>query len=540
MPLTVFDILDRVARSPAGERPALTYAGEPRTYADLHRRSLRAANALQGLGVGPGDRVGMVLGNRHEWMELFFAIAAIGAECVPVKAMIGTPAVQRTLAEMDVRCLVADVIAAEILVELEELPRLVVAVGQVEPPAGVRTVRYGEALAAACTRAPEARTERGACFITHHTAGTERESLPVAHTHEGVLWNAFHQISDLGLRPTDRYLVTPSLAFGSGVHDILLALLWIGGHGVLMPSGGLTVERLVAAVEDHAITHVFLLPSLLPRVLAHRDGLQRLRSSDLRVILTGADAVPPSLVAALAQELPACRVVEGYGLAEFPTLAAFARPREARRMLGSAGVASSIATVRVLGADGVPAALGEGEILVRSPATAAGYRDRAQATERAFVDGWLRTGDIGVLDEEGLLTVRGRREDRVGPDAFAPAVEDAFHTVPGVGEAAVFAAAGAGGGSIAVVVPRRGEHLELETLQTACMQRLPAAQRPRAILLRDEALPRNADGKLVRRGLAPWAAQWLPRVPQLAGAPGEVAALRVRSAEPREVEPAPI
>jgi acyl-CoA synthetase (AMP-forming)/AMP-acid ligase II len=491
----VFSVLDRVADSSRGDLPAFVFEGEARTFRELRERSLRVAAGLSARGVGPGDRVAVLLGNGHEWTELFFGIAALGGVCVPVNVLLEAPEVDHVCAESGARCLVVDDLGAPLLERMTAVPPTVVTVG----------ADYEAMLAGAEPVMPGSGPVATDVFILYYSSGTTGLPKAAAHTHAGILWNSYGQIHDLGLTPDDVYLVVPSLSWAAGFHDVVLALLWIGGHSVLMPTGGTTVERITSAFEASGATRTLLVPTLLKQFLASPEHLERVRAAPLRWILSGAEPVPRPVIEKIAAELPGVDVLQGYGLSEFPTIATVLTADCAISHAGTAGRPTSVTQLAIQGDDGTIAPSGEGEILIRSPATMLEYFGRPEETAAAFADGWLHTGDLGRVDADGFLTVTGRKKDMIisgGLNVYPKEVEDVIHGVEGVREVCVVGVPDERWGEMAVAVVVGGES---EPVAAACRERLASYKRPRRILVRAEPLPRNATGKILKREVRPWA-----------------------------------
>lgn len=511
MPLSrnVFGILDRVARSSGRSRIALTYEGAGRTFEELHRRALRLAAGLEALGIARRDRVAVLLGNGHEWPEIFFALAAMGAVCVPVNVLLGPAEVTQVCEDSDVRCLIVGRGAEAVVAGMAALPAMVVRVGLVEMPVGVDAVDYEDLIATAAALPTAVMPDLDDLAVLYYSSGTTGRPKAAAHTHNGVLWNSFHQIPDLSIAADDVYLVVPSLSWAAGFHDITLALAWLGGRSVLMPTGGTTPDRIVDAITREHVTRVLLVPTLLRQFLADKTAMEALRHSSLRWIITGAEPVPLPMIEAMADELPDCGVVQGYGLSEFPTIATALHAHEAVSHVGSAGRPLAGTEMAVQGFDGVISAHGAGEVLLRSAATMKEYINRAEETADAFADGWLHTGDLGDVDTDGFLTITGRKKDLIisgGLNIYPKEVEDVLYRLPGVVEASVVGVPDDRWGEqvVAVIVP--GEvGFDAGELDALCRAELASFKRPRAVVLRHEPLPRNPSGKVLKRELRPWA-----------------------------------
>jgi fatty-acyl-CoA synthase len=504
----VFGILDRSVAVRRGT-DALVYRGEARTYDALHDRSLRAAAGFARNGVAPGDRVAVLLTNSHEWPEVFFGLAALGAICVPVNVLLAPQEIQHVTSDSKSTCLVVDAAAEKHLPDRPDIPGLVVTVGDVDVPSGPRVVRYADLLNESPATAVTPTLED--LFILYYSSGTTGLPKAAAHTHDGVLWNSFHQIPDFDLGPDVTYLCVPSLSWAAGFHDLVLGLMWAGGKSVLMPTGGTGIDHIVATIEDSQATHTFLVPTLLRKLLAAPELLERLRATKLRWMITGSEPVPGPIVEALQGELPGLDLLQGYGLSEFPTVATALQPHEAVSHAGSAGRPTSIVDLAVQTTGGEIVRAGDGEVLLRTPATMREYFNRPEETAAAFADGWLHTGDLGTVDEGGYLTITGRKKDMIisgGLNVYPKEVEEVIYRLPGVAEASVVGVPDErwGEAAVAIVVPS-GDAVDIDEVMRACQEQLASYKRPRAVFVHTEPLPRTPTGKVLKRELRPWAAE---------------------------------
>ena len=510
----VYSVLDRSAEASYGGKHAITFGGQSRTFVALRERALRLAAGLQRHGVKPRDRVAVMLANGHEWPEVLFGLAAVNAVCVPVNVLLTGPEIAHVCADSHARWLIVDKRGEEGLAGLGSLPDTVITVGEVEVPAGCRTLSYERLL----NESAGQNIRHGAAleddFILYYSSGTTGLPKAAVHTHNGVLWNSFAQVSDLRLSRDVVYVVVASLSWAAGFHNLMLALSWIGGRSVLMPTGGLTPDRLMTTIEREGGTHTMLVPSLLRQFTDDRAILERMRRSTLRWVLTGAEPVPRPLIELINDELPNCTVCQGYGLSEFPTIATLLVPEEALAHHGSAGRPLSHTQAAIRTDEGELAASGMGELLIRSPATMQGYHNRPVQTREAFTDGWLNTGDVAMIDADGFVSIVGRTKDMIISGAlnvYPKEIEDVINRLPGVDEAAVVGVPDErfGEAPVAIIVRRPGAELDVALVQAACRDQLASYKRPRAVLVRDDPLPRNPTGKILKRALRPWAANEL-------------------------------
>jgi fatty-acyl-CoA synthase len=505
----LFTLLDRAASGEWHDEPVFHYGSSTRTYGELRERALQVANGLLSLGVGPGDHIAVMLSNRLEWPELLFGIAAMGGICVPVNILLRADEVAYLCDDSDCTVLIADHIGATTLAAAEGLPPLVIGVGTVDTSTPGVTYAYEDVVSRApATGVPGPRLSDVA--MLYYSSGTTGQPKAAIHTHNGILWNAYHQLVDLQLTAADHYLTVPSLSWAAGFNNLVIALMVVGGRSTLMPTGGVTPDRLADEIE-RGVTHTFLVPTLLKQLLASPAALERIRHTKLRWIVSGAEPVPRPVIEALQKELPGTQVVQGYGMSEFPTIATLLKPEEAIPRVGSACRACAATQLAIRLDDGTIADSGEGEILLRSPATTQAYHNRPEQTAEAFKDGWYHSGDLGRLDEDGYLTITGRKKDMIisgGLNVYPREAEEVIYRLPGIAEAAVVGVPDDRWGEIAVaVIVAEQPDMDPDLILSACREHLAGYKCPRAVLFREEPMPRNNSGKLLKRELRPWAAE---------------------------------
>lgn len=504
--VNLFWMLDRSARAPWGDEPAMVFGPATHSFRSLRDRAADLAAGLRRAGVGRGDRVAVMMANRLEWPEVFFALAAAGAICVPVNVLLTAAEIAHVLTDSQAETLIIDEVGARAIAALDRKPPRVIGVGDVDGSTAspFEDLFTGES-------PPDLEGQPGAAdlFIYYYSSGTTGLPKAAMHTHDGVLWNASAQIADLGLDRTVTYLVAPSFSWAAGFHNLVLPLLWVGGRSVIAQAGS-GAAHLVDQIVAHEATHVMLVPTLIRQIAADEALLARLRSSRLRWMVTGAEPVPVELIARMGSALPDCSVCQGYGLSEFPTICTILAPDEALVRIGSAGRPLSHTALAVRRDDGAIAGEGRGELLIRSLATMRGYHNAPEKTAEAFLDGWLRTGDLAELDADGYVWIVGRTKDMIisgGLNIYPKEIEDVLHAQPGVIEAAVVGAPDPkfGERAVAIIVADPEAPPDLDRLAAACRERLATYKTPRDFLLRHDPLPRNPTGKVLKRELRPWA-----------------------------------
>ena len=512
----VFTMLDRTAEGPRRDQPGYGFEGVQRTFVEQRDMSLRVAHGLRAAGVAPGDRVAVMMGNRLEWVDTFFGLAALGAVCVPVNVLLTAPEIEHVCRDSGARVLVLDEIGVRSTASLDMTFDVVVTVGGAQAPAGAQRSVPWEEIASGSPLSDHVGPALDDPFILYYSSGTTGLPKAAVHTHNGVLWNAVGQLQGLGLRPEHRYLVIASLSWAAGFHNLVTALTWNGGYSEIRRTGGASMDDIVGSIESHAITHVMLVPSLLRELVDRPDLMQRLSDSPLQWIVTGAEPVPLKVIESVCRGVPGVDVCQGYGLSEFPTITTVLMADEVFDHEGSAGRPLPHTDVAVRTDEGhIVRRSGTGELLVRSLATMVGYHERPEQSAEAFRDGWLNTGDLAELDQDGFVTIVGRTKDMIisgGLNVYPKEIEDVIARLPGVVETAVVGVPNERFGEAAVaIVVTDDPDFDVARVEEACGAQLASYKRPRKTIVRTDRLPRNANAKLLKRELRPWAAEQLGR-----------------------------
>jgi fatty-acyl-CoA synthase len=491
--LLIGDLLaDAAAVRPRGL--AATLAGEELTYSELDASANRWANALAGLGVGPGDRVAFWLVPSFGVLAGFGGCARLGAVFVPLSTSLGPEELAAPVAYLAPRLLVVDPSRADAAAEVCSGLGVPLAVSGAGAPLSASVTGMDRRLKDASALPPGVPVDDGDAHIVYLTSGTTGGPKGVTVSHRASWLRSFPGGSAFagGLRGDGGILTSFPLTHYGGWHYVLEA--WHHRcpiHLCERFDGG----SLADTAARRRPTAVYCIPAVWSRVLEaapiDRSALASVRHAD-----TGTSAAPPELLERLRARMPEATTSVLYGSTEgghHTTLHHW----ETHRKPGSVGRAAP---------PGVIAVAGDGEILYRSPTVMTGYLDRPDETAAALAGGWYHTGDLGSLDEDGYLHITGRLREviRTGGETVAPAeVDAAISGYPGLLDVAVVGLPDDTWGEIvcAAVVPAPGLAApSVEELRAHVRARLASFKHPRKIVVVD-AVPRTDATGQVRRAL---------------------------------------
>jgi long-chain acyl-CoA synthetase len=465
--------------------------GDGLTLADWHTRSNRLAHGLQGLGVGRGDRVGLLMDNGRplQWLVSYLGIHKAGAVAVPLLARLGPLEVARILQDAGANI----ALCSEIVPEVRAAVRTLVAT---TPGADLQ---WDDLLVPDDRDLVPANSPDDVADIMY-TSGTTGRPKGVLVRHGGLSTTSRVPSAWLGLG----FLTSSPFATTSG--SLLVTGPLRGGlSGLFLPL--FSAEAWIAAVERDRPVSGFLVPAMVELIVA-APRFTTADLSSLAVVTVGSAPIAAATLRRFGEGLPAAEVLCGYGMTEFGAVTAMPMG-DGGRHLGSVGVPLPGVDVRITGPDGATLRVGEtGEVTIKGsgPArSAVGVHDRTDEDVR--VDGWLRSGDLGYVDTDGHLWIVGRKKEiiiRGGHNVVPGEVEAALYEHPAVIEAAVAGVAHAVlGEDVAAWVVVRDDP-SVEELRSFLSGRLADYKVPRRITVVD-VLPRNESGKVVKSRLEPGA-----------------------------------
>ncbi|MGS2808293.1 FadD3 family acyl-CoA ligase [Nocardia sp. MW-W600-9] len=489
--------------------PALIDGATRLTWSDLLDQVRIAARALIARGIDRGDRVAMWAPNTHHWVVAALAAHSVGAALVPLNTRYVAAEAADVLVRVDAKALfVAGPFlgrdrAAELRATAPELEIGTVVVIPVEGESATddASLSWSALLELAETVSAEAGEERANAVSPDDisdilfTSGTTGRSKGTLVAHRQALGVVRGWVECSTLRAGDRYLMIPPFFHNFGYKAGILACLVTGA--TIVPQATFDVPAALALIESERITVLTGPPTIYQTILEHPQRGERDLSS-LRVAVTGAATVPVVLIERMRDDLAFEVVITAYGLSESAGFGTMCRPSDdAATIANTCGGPIADFELRLSEA---------GEVLLRGPNVMLGYLDDPEATAEAIdADGWLHTGDIGIVDERGYLKITDRLKDMYitgGFNVYPAEIEQTLARLDGVAESAVIGVPDERMGEVgkAVVVRKAGSTLTADEVIAFAASSLANFKVPRLVEFRDQ-LPYSAAGKVLKREL---------------------------------------
>jgi fatty-acyl-CoA synthase len=523
-PLTFHGRIQDAARIFA-EQPWLSFGHDVLSFGDIATHVDDIARGLLTIEVAPGERVGLFMGNRLEWLPLEYGVTALGAVLVPMNTMYHARELSHLIAQSGMQTLIwgSPILGkdtTDLLVELvpelvhadsgswtsQRFPNLrnVIGVGDAAWPRGVSPLggvmaagREVEPSAVAAVASRVAPDDVALLLFTSGTTGAPKGSML---THRGIISHVASWTSHLGLRSSDRTIMPSPLFWAFGCIVNAVVPLYAGSMVVLEESfdAGRFLEKFV----KFDCTHLQGVPTQYELLLKH-PGSEQFDLSGLRLIQIGGASSAESLAQRLLERAPSAKFVSAYGITEAAGVNTYTDLddplADVMTTVGHAAPDNEIVLRDTVDEREVPP--GEvGEMWIRGDPVMRGYYDMPEATARTLVDGWLRTGDLAVADDRGYLSIVGRAVDaykRGGMNVYPAEVEGVLTDLDEVQIAAVIGTPHPEMGEVgtAYVVPATGRHPDPQALIEHCRSQLAPYKIPARIELVD-SLPMTPTGKV--------------------------------------------
>ncbi len=527
-PPTLREVFDLAAAF--GPREHLVFEGERATIAAFQGAAKTMAHRLIAEGVKPGDRVAIVMRNLPEWPVAFWGAVLAGAIATPLNAWWTGPELEYGLKDSSAILAIVDneryERAREHFDACPALDRILVSrardeiadprVTKLESVIGPTNAWSGLAPSSENPLPRYGPDDDAAIFYTSGTTGHPKGAVI---THRNIISNMFNSASaqaraflrrgeappapDPSL-PQKVSLVSVPFFHATGCFAVMIPFMMAGHRLVMMRKWD--PAQALALMEQERVTHFGGVPTIAWQIIEHPDSDKYDLSSVEGVSYGGAPAAP-ELVARIKARFPAAHPGQGWGMTETAATAVSNGAEDYERKPSSCGVPAATGEAKIVGPDGAALPIGEvGELLYKGPIVVRGYWNKPEATAETFLDGWVKTGDLARMDEEGFLYIVDRAKDmliRGGENIYCVEVENALYDHPAVMDAAVVGKPhhSLGEEPLAVVHLKPGASATAEELRHFCAQKIAAFKVPVDVVFWPETLPRNANGKIVKKEL---------------------------------------
>ena len=497
-------LMKRAMLSPEVEAYVDSESGDRLTYRELNEGANRTAHFVEELGVRPGDRVGLLLMNSVEFVESFFALAKIGAVVVPLNWRLVADELSFILKDSGTSVLIYGGEFANAVKTLHDGGAEATDIRQ-WVHLGDETTRdafaqsYTELKSGKSTEEPEIGAAEDDVLYIMYTSGTTGLPKGAVHTHNTAIWASITIATTNEIRYKDRYL-QPLPLYHVGALTPMTAMVHRGVTVIMMRA--FDPVRAWELLEEERVTTMLAVPAMLNAMLQVPEH-EKYEHSQLRWIMSGAAPVPVKFIEEYAKF--GIEIHQVYGLTETCGPACLTSPDDALRKAGSTGKAYFHTDVRVVDAEGNDIKPGDaGEVIIRGKHIMKEYWNLPEATAETIRDGWLYSGDVATIDDEGFIYIQDRTKDMIisgGENVYPAEIENVILGHPEVKEVAVIGQPSDkwGESPLAVVVPKEGM-IEPEVIIGHCKGKLAPFKMPKSVVFIDE-IPRNPTGKVLKRVL---------------------------------------
>ena len=495
---TLYDLL-RISTDQQAQKPALVDGSTVVSYESLLSSAERLAAQLADLGVGSGQRVLIAMPNSAAFAAAYFGVFAAGAVAVPLSLYLKAKEMHVVAEHSQPAAVVlADEVQRRVedaLLPLSPKPALLRSCAPDGSAIRFELIARGRGRQDSFERPPE----RTALIL--YTSGTTGRPKGVVLSHQNIISNAIACAESLPVGDSDVFILFLPMFHSFGFTVCLVLPILLGATSVILSA--IKRDLVAEAVESHRVTVFVGIPALYG-LMARSDDAYASKFESVRFFISGAAPLAVPTIEASAQRFDA-PLLEGYGLTEASPVVSL-NPFDKERKAGSVGLPLPGVGVRVVNESGSDVPVGTiGELLVRGPNVMAGYwRDDAATAER-IRDGWLYTGDMARLDEDGYIYIEDRKDDMIlvqGANVYPSEVEGVIRGVTGVAEVAVVGVVDShlGKRPVAVVQPVAGAALTEEMILAICRQHLADYKVPRQVIFWDQ-LPVSPIGKPLKRSI---------------------------------------
>lgn len=505
---TLSDILRRTSRR-VPEKFALMYDGQRLSYRELNDLVNQTARAFSVDGMEKGDRVAVMSKNSLDFVIVNFALAQIGAVMLPINYMLIGEDIEYILEHAAVSGFIASKEYASVLDassnRLEIKHRYLMDVSteeqlkdELERWLPLSVLRSGQS-----TDPVEVELDDDDLAHVLYTSGTESRPKGVMLSHKSILSEYVSCMIDGKMEAEDVAIHALPFYHSAQLHVFLGPSIYVGASGIILR--GADPGVILQTIEQERATQLFCPPTVWIALLRHPD-FDKYDLSTLEKCYYGAAIMPREILKELSKRLPQAQFWNFYGQTEVAPLATALQPEDQFRKLGSAGVPALHVETKIVDENGNEVPRGEmGEIVHRTPHAMLGYLHDPENTAESFKNGWFHSGDLGVMDEEGYITIIDRKKDMIntgGVNVSSREVEETIYQLEGVSEVAVISVPDQYWieAVTAIVVLKNGVCLTKKQVIAFCRKKLSSFKVPKYVVF-TETLPKNPSGKVLKRTL---------------------------------------
>ena len=479
------------------EKPAIYSGDDFDTFGDIDRKASAIAGAFLKRGLEPGEKVGIHLANVPEFVYTYFGILKAGGQVVPINVMLKPEELAFLAKDSHLRFVVTQSPFVEVVLKMkEQVPTIKEVFCTHKAHVGTTPLDVLIHHEPASRPIQQRPNDVAVIFYTSGTTGRPKGAML---THGNLYTNAVATAEAYQYIERDIIIFGMPLFHSSGQTNVMNAAFSQGASILMMPR--FSVEDVLKKAKEYPVSVFIGVPTMYHQILTHPDA-DALKRESLRVLIVGAAPMPEALFTAVSDRY-GIPITEGYGLSEAGPVVAH-NPIGGTKKIGSVGLPISDILVKVVAPDGSNLPQGQvGELLVRGPNVMAGYLNQPEATQEALKGGWLHTGDLAKIDEDGYIFIVDRKKDMIltgGFNLYPREIEEMLHMHPGVSEAAVVGIPDEEKGELAVafIILKKGNESSEKEIIGFCRERLAVYKAPRKICFVEE-LPRNPSGKILKR-----------------------------------------
>ena len=481
---------------------ALRFLGNTVTWSDLRDRVAALAGALGRRGVGPGDRVMVLMLNRTEFVESVLAANMIGAIAVPINFRLTPPEIAFLVDDCEARVMITESVLAPVAAGVRNLTSVLSSIVVAGDSGEDDLLAYEDLVNEPGDPARAADVPNESPALIMYTSGTTGRPKGAVLTHTNLTGQTMANLYTHGFAANDVGFIGVPFFHIAGIGNLLTGLL-MGLPTVIHPLGAFDPGHLLDVLAAEKVTGIFLVPAQWQAVCSAQQANPR--DVRLRVISWGAAPASDTLLRQMSETFPGSQILAAFGQTEMSPVTCMLLGEDAIRKLGSVGKVIPTVAARVVDEEMNDVPVGEvGEIVYRAPTLMSGYWNNPEATAEAFAGGWFHSGDLVRMDDEGYVWVVDRKKDMIisgGENIYCAEVENVLASHPEIVEVAVIGRPHEKWGEVPIAVAAVTQSgLRIEDLDEFLGERLARYKHPKGLEIVD-ALPRNPSGKVLKTEL---------------------------------------